>query len=177
MLYGAPDLPEEKRREQWGAVYAARVEQVIFAPRVARCTVADLLRVLDLAQPQAGEILAGVRLAVLDRAKAADFNLVFLHPKRSRRRMFVSYKDGRLVERPADRSGLPWLPSPKQLAAALPIAELLRRANVPLTLEAHSAVLQIMSYHGETVPSLAVGEGWPPPYRIHGLTGEVIGGR
>ncbi len=177
VLYGAPDLPEEKRREKWGAVHAAQVAQVIFAPRVARCTVADLLRVLDLAQPQAGEILAGVQLAVLDRAKAADFDLFFLDPQRSVRRMFVSYKDGRLVERPADRSRSRGLASAQQLAATLPIAELLRRANVPLTLEAHSAVLQIMSYHGETVPSLAVGEGWPPPYRIHGLTGEVIGGR
>jgi hypothetical protein len=167
--YGLPDLAEDTRREDWGAEYAAEVTGIRFLPGIPRCTVGDLIRVLDLYRPPEGKLVGGVYSATNNRAGPDRFWLALVGPQGQRDWVAVQLRDGRMTELPRlhDR---PRSNDPGQVLRCEPLVRLLR--TVPPETACLRADFSWREIDGAGRPVVELDE--HPPTILDGQTGERL---
>jgi len=122
---------EDERRKTWGAEYAAEVSGVTFGASRPRFTVGDVLRALEFAAAAGIRDIVGFDVASSPRGTAPAVDIYFLDAKgavtRTTRRLLPSG----LGEPEESRHGMRGFHTitPAELSAALPLAELIRRAG------------------------------------------------
>jgi hypothetical protein len=130
--FGAPGLPDERRRKEWGADYAAELTGTQFSAEIPRCTIGDLVRVLELYRPSDASLVGGIHAAVLRRG-TDQFWLNLVAPDGAgRNAVIVQLRDGRLEEIPRGSRGTPGGNDPSLATGCRPLAELLRASGLPL---------------------------------------------
>ncbi len=173
--FGASDLPEAERLNTWGAGYAAELTATQFGPEIPRCTIGDLLRVLERYRAADGSLAGAIQLVAANRAGAEMFWIWPVGPDGAQRNpIIVRLRDGGLEELPRGRRGSPGTGDLSLVTRCKPIAELLRGASLAPDMGCTRVSYAVMHTNGEARGVLHVGDSWPAKTVLDGVTGERI---
>jgi hypothetical protein len=176
--FGSPDLPDDERRKMWGAEYAAELLATQFSAEIPRCTLGDLVQVLERYRPSDGSLVGGIHLVTAHRGGADKFWLMLVGPDGTGRHpVVVELRDGRIDQIPQGRrggGGPGGGNDPKLVTRCRPLGELLRASGLPLDTGCTKADYAQRYINGEMLPVVYVGDSWPPKIVLDGQTGARL---
>lgn len=175
VAFGPTDWSEQERKEKWGASLASEVQGVSFGRGIARCTVADFIRVLESVKLAGDPLVFAISRHATNRGGAPNAFRFFVadRPSRKKHILKVTFTGDRPEVTEDNRGGGHNIPDPSDMTGALPLVEILRK--LPSGTEADEAYSGTRPV-GETSEPVVWVEG---PDRSSGWmldarTGEVI---